>query len=169
MVFRLERRSGDTYRQHDAVALGRVVRHRVGTNGLFIVTALQAHQAEFLPCRQILFADKGFVDVLVVVHGVFRNLNLCIRTRNEVHVLTLGQCNDKLFDERSHVLVGDHFALPLFHAEYRLVDLNSHVALHLHLATQTPVVLDLLTAEVRYFGGQNLAATFHNLAFALSA
>ena len=50
-----------------------------------------------------------------------------------------------------------------------LVDFDAHVALHLHLAAQTPVVLNLLTAEVRYFGRQNLAATLYNLAFALSA
>ena len=169
LVFRLEGRSGDTYRQHDAVALCRIVSHGVGTDGFFIVTAFQAEQTEFLPCRQILLPDKGLVDVLVVIHGEFRNLNLRIRTGDEVHVLALGQCHDKLFDKRSHVLVGDNLALPLFDAEYGLVDFDAHVALHLHLAAQTPVVLNLLTAEVRYFGRQNLAAALYNLAFALSA
>jgi len=84
-------------------------------------------------------------------------------------VFALRQRNDKLLDERSHVLIGDNLALPLFYAEYGLVDFNSHVAFHLYLATQTPVVLDLLTAEVRYFGRQNLTSAFYNLAFALSA
>ena len=51
----------------------------------------------------------------------------------------------------------------------KIIDFNSHVAFHLYLATQTPVVLDLLTAEVRYFGRQNLTSAFYNLAFALSA
>ena len=34
-------------------------------------------------------------------------------------VFAFRQSNDELFDKCSHVLVGDYFALPLFHTEYR--------------------------------------------------
>ena len=169
LVFRLERRRGDTYRQHNAVAFGRIVGHRIGTDGFFVIAALQAQQTEFLPCRQILITDKALVDVLIIIHRIFRNLNLRIRTRNEIHVLAFGQCNDELFDERSHILVGDNLALPLFYAQYAFGNLDGHIAFHFHLATQTPVILYLLTAEVRSLRRQDFTPTFHYLAFALSA
>jgi hypothetical protein len=41
--------------------------------------------------------------------------------------------------------------------------------LHLHLATQAPVVGDGLTAEVGRFGGQDLPTTFEHLALAHGA
>ena len=101
----------------------RIVGHRIGTDGFFVIAALQAQQTEFLPCRQILITDKALVDILIIIHRIFRNLNLRIRTRNEIHVLAFGQCNDELFDERSHILVGDNLALPLFYAQYAIVGL----------------------------------------------
>ena len=79
------------------------------------------------------------------------------------------QRNDELFDERSHVLVGDNLALPLFYTQYRLINLDAHITLHFHLATQTPMILHLFAAEMRNFRRQNLATAIQYLAFALSA
>src|SRR5574344_1814210 len=165
----LERRRGNTYRKHDAIALGWIVGHRVSTDGRHVVLAFQSEESELLPCRQVLVADKALVDVLVIVHLVCRNLDLRIASRHEIHVLTRGQLYDKLFDKRCNVLVGDDLALPLFHAEDTLRDLDFEVALHLALASQTPMVLNLLAGEVRTLGIENLATAFYNLTLALTA
>ena len=169
LFFRLERRGSDTYSQHDTVTFCRIVGHRVSTDCFLFILTFQAQQTEFLPCRQIFFTDQALINVLIIIHWEFRYLDLCVRTRDKVHVFAFRQCHDKLFDKCSHILVGDHFALPLFHAEYRLVNLDSHVTLHFHLTAQTPVVLLLFTTEVRNFRRQDFAATFEYLTFALSA
>ena len=59
-------------------------------------------------CSYLSLIHISLVDVLIIIHRIFRNLNLSIRTRNEIHVLAFGQFNDELFDERSHILVGDN-------------------------------------------------------------
>ena len=138
-------------------------------DSLFIVVTLQTEQSEFLPCRQIFLANQFFVDVFVVIHRVFGNLDLRVRTGDEVHVFAGRQCYDEFFDESGHVLVRDNLAFPFFHAEYAFGHLDFHVILHLHLASQPPVVLNLFAAEVRCFRRQNLAAACQHLAFALSA
>ncbi|GFH88454.1 hypothetical protein IMSAGC001_03897 [Bacteroides acidifaciens] len=68
LIFRFERRSSDTYCQHDTVTFGRIVGHRVSTDCFLIVLTLQAQQTKFLPCRQILFTNQALVDILVIVH-----------------------------------------------------------------------------------------------------
>ena len=55
----------------------------------------------------------------------------------------------ELLDKGSHVLVRDNGTLVLLNTQDRLVNMNLQVALHLALATQAPVVLNLLTCEVR--------------------
>ena len=169
LILRFERRSSDTYSQHDAVTLSRIVGHRISTDGRFVVAALQAEQTEFLPCRKIFVTDQALVDVLIIIHREGRNLDLGIRTRHKVHVFARRQSHDKLFDKRSHVLVRDHLALPLFHTQDRLVDLDRHILFHLHLASEAPVIGLFFTREETGFGRQNLATAFEHLATALSA
>ena len=77
--------------------------------------------------------------------------------------------HDELLDEGSHVLVGDNLALPLLDTEYALGNLDGQVTLDLALATQTPVVLDLLASKVTLLRVQNLTAALNDLAFALTA
>ena len=48
-------------------------------------------------------------------------------------------------------------------------NLDAHITLHFHLATQTPMILHLFAAEMRNFRRQNLATAIQYLAFALSA
>ncbi len=67
-----------------------------------------------------------------------------------------------------NVLVGDNLALPLFHAHHTLRHLDLQVALHLALASQTPVVLDLLAGEVRLLRIENLAAALEHLNLTLA-
>ena len=87
--------------------------------------------------------------VVVVIDAVERrNLDLSIRTGDEVHVLACRKLHLELLDERSDVLIADDCAFILLHAKDRLVDMYLQVALHLALASQTPVVLDLLTSEM---------------------
>ena len=100
-----ERRSSDTYCQHEHVTFCRIVGHRVSTDSFFRVLTFQAKQTEFFPSRQIFVTDKALINVLVVIHFKFRNLNLSIRTRDKVHVSTFRQLHFELFDKSSHVLV----------------------------------------------------------------
>ena len=65
--FWLKRRCCNTDGQHEAVALSRIVSHRVSTDSWRVVLALQGEQAELLPCWQI-FAQRFLVNVLVIVH-----------------------------------------------------------------------------------------------------
>ena len=109
-----------------------------------------------------------FVDILIVIHFVRRNLNLCIRTGNEIHVLTGRQCNDELLDEGSHVLVADNSTFVLLHTHYAFVNLDTEVALHLALASQTPIVLDLFASEVPLLRVEDFATALYYLAFALA-
>ena len=53
--------------QHDTVTLGRIVGHRVSTDGFFRILTFQAEQTEFFPCGQILRTDKVFIDILLLV------------------------------------------------------------------------------------------------------
>ena len=50
-----------------------------------------------------------------------------------------------------------------------IINLDAHITLHFHLATQTPMILHLFAAEMRNFRRQNLATAIQYLAFALSA
>jgi hypothetical protein len=62
-----------------------------------------------------------------------------------------------------------YLALPLFHAHHTLRHLDLQVALHLALASQTPVVLNLLAGEVRLLRIENLAAALEHLNLTLAA
>ena len=166
----LHRRRGNTNRQHENVALGGIVRHRIGANRGFGILALQREQAEFLPRRQIFFANQRLVEILVVVDAVEgRNLDLRIRTRNEVHVFAGRQLYFEFLDERGDIPIGNDGTFVLLHAENRLIDVDFQVALHLALATQSPACLNLLAAEMGLFRVENLAATLQDLHLALAA
>ena len=165
----LERRCGNTHGEHEHVTLSRVVGHRVGTDGGLGIHALEREQAELLPCGQILVADETLVDVLVVVHRECGNLDLSVRTGDEVHVGTLRQLHLELLDEGSHVLVADHGTLILLHAEDALRHVDLEVALHLALTAQAPARLDFLTGEVRLLRVEDLSPTLKHLHLALSA
>ena len=167
---RLERRRGNTHRQGDDVALGGVVGHGVGADRGLGVVSLQREDVEVLPGCDIVLADVVLVEVLVVVDAVVgRDLDLGVGTREEVHVLARGQGHLELLDEGGDVLVGKHGALPLLDAHHRLGHLDTHVALDLALATQAPVLLDLLAREVGTLGVEDLATTAEHLQLALSA
>ena len=166
----LHRRRGDTNSQHENVALGRIVCHRISANRGFGILALQREQAEFLPRRQVFFANQRLVEILVVVDAVEgRNLDLRIRTRNEVHVFAGGQLHLEFLDERGDIPIGNDGTFILLHAENRLIDVDFQVALHLALATESPTRLNLLAAEMRLFRVENLASALQNLHLALSA
>ncbi len=95
-----ERCGGDADGEGDAVALGRIVGHRVCTDSVLRIVSLQREDVELLPRWQIVWTDVVLVEILVVVDAVVcRNLYLCIRAGDEVHVLAWRQCHDELLDE----------------------------------------------------------------------
>ena len=63
-------------------------------------------------------------------------------------MLTRGKSHLELLDEARHVLVANDGALPFLNAHDRLVDLDLEVAFDLGLASETPMLLDLLASEV---------------------
>ena len=147
----------------------RIVRHGVCTDGWGLVDALEWEESELLPCWEVGVANEALVDVLVVVDEEGWNLDLCVGTWLEVHVLAWRQGHFVFLDEGCHVLVANNGAFPFLNAHYRIVNLNLEVALHLTLAPQTPVLLNLLTGEMTFLRVENVATACRNLQFALSA
>ena len=84
-------------------------------------------------------------------------------------MLARRQLHLELLDKGGHIAVGDNRAFILLDAEYRLRHGNLQVLFHLHLASQTPMLLYLLAGEETHLGGQDGAAAFQHTAFALSA
>ena len=84
-------------------------------------------------------------------------------------MLALGQCDDKFLDEGGDVVIGDDGAVPLLDAKDGLRYADLHIVLHLDLAGEAPVILDLLAGEVGHLGGEDLASALHHLAAALTA
>ena len=166
---RLERRRGDAHGEHEAVAFLGIIGHGVCADGVLVVLGLEGEETEFLPCGQIFVADECLIDVLVVVHLVFRDANLGVASGDEVHMLAGWELDDELLDERRDVLVGDDGALPFLDVERGLVDLDLKVSLDLDLASETPVVLDLLAREVHGLCGEYVAAARDDLQLALAA
>ena len=169
LVFRFERRRGNTHGERDDIAFVGIVGHGVGTNRGFGVHTLQTEEAELLPSGEIQIADQALVDVLVIVHRESGDLNLGVRTGFKIHVLSGRQLHLKLLDEGGYVAVADHGAFPLLDTHHTFGDFDGQIAFHFRLAAQTPVVLDFFAGEVSLFGVENLAAAFDNLALALSA
>ncbi|MNP26791.1 hypothetical protein D3C76_1196650 [compost metagenome] len=88
---------------------------------------------------------------------MLRAFDLNVAARAERHVFAIGNPQLQLFNEGGFVIVGDNFALPLFHAEDLLRQLNLHVLTHRHLAGQTTTLFRLTLADVRQFGRQDIA------------
>ena len=162
----VERRRGNTDVKHNDVTLGRVVGHRVGTERRLGVGRHQIPHLEVIPIG---------TETLINVHIreldgiVLRNVDLDVTTTAEVQRLALGQLHDKLLEEGRDVAVRDHLALPLLHAQHGLGNTNLHVLLHLHLATQTPMLLGHLTVDETRLGGKQLTAALHHLALTHTA
>ena len=79
------------------------------------------------------------------------------------------QCNDELLDEGADILVGNHSAFPFLDTHDTLGNLYLKVALDLALASKTPMLLNLLTGEVRLLGIEDFSTTFQDLYLTLSA
>ena len=148
-----------------------LVSHRVRAEERLRVLHLEVPQLELVPLALEfigLFAEARVRrDVHVfVVHFNGRNVNLDVATRQEVEVLALGELDDEFLDERRHVVVRNHFALPLLDAEDLVGHLDLHVVLDLHLATKAPVVSDLLAVEETRFGRKDFTSALEDLALA---
>ena len=84
-------------------------------------------------------------------------------------MLAGGQLHLELLDKSGNIAVADHRAFVFLHVQNRLRHHDFQVFLHLYLASQAPVVLNLLAGKESNFGGQNRSAAFHYTAFALAA
>ncbi len=127
----------------------RTVSMNTCANGVYRVLTLEVEHLELLPRGQIFVTNERLVEVLAVVDAVeSRYLDLSIRAGKEVHVGSGRQLHLEFLDEGGYVLVAYDGTLVLLYTEDRLVDMDFHVALHLALASQTPVVLDFLAREV---------------------
>jgi hypothetical protein len=129
---------------------------------------VQIEEVEVFPCWQIGIADEVAIEVLVVDFECW-NLDLCVGTRFEVHVLSRRKSNLVLLDEGSHVLVANNGTFPFLDTHNRVWHFDGKVTLYLSLTAKTITFLDLLTGEVTLLTVENLTAAFYNLTFALSA
>ena len=68
LIFRFERRRSNTYCQHDAVTLSRIVSHGICTNCFFFIRTFQAEQTKVFPCRQIFVTNQALINILVIIH-----------------------------------------------------------------------------------------------------
>ena len=166
------RRNSDV--EHHDVALSGVVGHRVRANNRLVVDHLEVPQPKLVPLRlegvgvRVMLGVGRDVDVLVL-HRRRGHVHLDVPSRFKVEGLALRQAHHKLLDEGRDVVVGHHFAFPLLDAKHFLRHLDLHVFLHLDLATEAPVVGNLLPRKVRRFRGENGAPTGVHLAPALHA
>ena len=87
-----------------------------------------------------------------------RALDLDVATRTERDMLTLGETDLELLDERRDVLIGDDRALPLLDREDLGLDLDAHVLLDLDLAGQTTAFTGLAARDVGLLRRQHRAA-----------
>src|SRR5574344_370602 len=166
--FRFKRRCSNTYSQPNAVAFGRIIRHGISANGRFVISTFESKQPEFFPSRQILITYKIFINILIVIHGIGRNFYLCIRPRQEIHVLSFWQSNNKFFNEGSHIFIGDNLTLPFFYAKNTFRHFYTQFAFDFYLTTETPMVFLLLATEMYLLGRKNFATAFKHLTFALT-
>ena len=145
--------------------LFRVVRHGVGTDGVFLVDRLITPDIVLVPVFVELLLDVEILEA-DFVRGA---LQLHVTASAEVHFLAFRQLQYEFLDEGGHVVVRHHLALPLLHAKelFRYFDL--HVLLYRNLARQAPAFFFFTVGEVGLFSGQHGAATFQNLTFTLSA
>ena len=157
----VERRRGDTDVQHDDVPLGRVVRHRVGAERRLGVRRHQIPHLHLVPVGAELLVH---VHVRELDRIVLRNVDLDVAAAAELQVLTLRKLHHELLEEGRDIAVRNHRALPLLHAQNSLRNPDLQVVLHLHLASQTPVVLGHLPRDEARLRGQDVAAALQNLA-----
>ena len=95
-----ERRCSNTHSQCDDITLSRIVRHRVCTNSWLWVLSLQRKEIKLLPRTEVFLPDIVLIEVLIIVDAVVgRDRNLCIRARDEVHVLARRQGYLELLDK----------------------------------------------------------------------
>ena len=93
---------------------------------------------------------------------------MCIAAWNEVHVLALGQGNDKFLDERRNIIVAHNGTFIFLDVENRVGNLNVEVVFNLDLAAKAPMVVLLLVAEMNGLGGKNVATALEYLHLALA-
>ncbi len=133
----VERRRSNADVQHDDVALGRMVGHRIGTERRFGVGRHQVPHLHPIPVGTERLVDLHIGECDAVV---FRNVHLNVTAAAELQVLALGQLHDELFEERRDVTIRDDRTLPLLDAQNGLGNLDFEVLLHLDLTAQTPMV-----------------------------
>ena len=84
-------------------------------------------------------------------------------------MLSRRKSNLVLLDEGSHVLVANNGAFPFLYAEYIIGNDDLGILLDLRLASQTIVLLNLLTGEETYFSGEDVAGSGFDDTLALAA
>ena len=167
---RQERCGSNTHGKGDDVSLCRIVGHRVCTHRRFRIMGLERKDIKLLPRTDIVLAYVLLVKILVIVDTVVGwNLDLGIRTRHKVHVFAGRKCHFELFDKAGHILVRNNGTLPLFHTHHALGNLDFQIALYLALASQTPMLLNLLACKMGAFRIEYLSTALKHLHFTLSA
>mmetsp|Transcript_22909 Transcript_22909/g.38425 ORF Transcript_22909/g.38425 Transcript_22909/m.38425 type:complete len:270 (+) Transcript_22909:1372-2181(+) len=141
--------------QHNKAFFIRIVCHGIGAFNRLGNRGFKLPQVKLVPILMVLFFD---CEVLVA-QFVSRRFDLNVATSAEVHILTFGQFQHKVFDEGCDVFVGAHSTLPLFYAKHLFWHLDVHVLLHSNLTRQTVAASGLALGDVAFLGWQNRPAT----------
>ena len=160
----IRRRRGDTHVEHNNALLFRIVSHGISAKRGLFYFGNKAEEVKFIPVGPVLL---GHVEVSIR-HGVCRTINLDIPTRTERDALPFRNVQLELFNERGFVIVRDNFALPFFHAEDLLRQLNLHVLAHSDLTRQTAALFRFTLRDMRQFCWQNITASLFHRHTALS-
>ena len=94
-------------------------------------------------------SDVHVLEVDIDLRHVDLNVSTCLK----IHPLTIWKLDHEFLDERSDIVIGNHFALPFLDAEDLFRHLDLHIVLHLDLTAQSPVFSDLFACEEACFRG----------------
>lgn len=144
------RRRGYTDVEHDDVAFGRMIGHRVGPERRLGILRNQIPHFHMVPVLAVFRLDVEVAEADLVV---FRNVDLNVASRAELQMLAFGQLDDEFLDKGRHIAVRNHLALPFPDAEDGFGNLDLHILLYLDLTAQTPFLGLLPTREEVDLGG----------------
>ena len=126
---------------------------------------MEIEHSELVPVSLVLV---GNIDILEV-EFIGRDVNLDVLTALELKMLSLRKLDCELLDEGGNVVVADDLTFEFLDAECGVRDDDGEILLHLHLAAQSPMVVDLLAVEEAHLCREDGTAAFSHTALALSA
>ena len=141
--------SGDADVEHDNALLAGIVGHGIGACDRLAHLRNNPPKLVLIPFVPVLFFDIKLAEAQLVR----RALDLNIAAGLEVDIFAGRNFQHQFLDKRCHVAVRADRALPFLHIENLGIDMNLHVLLDRHLATQPNLLAKLLAGHKVALGG----------------